>query len=399
MNPAMPQPGKVISGWKNLARNLLLLLLSLIAALAVVELTLRFYNPLGFRLKGDKIILPVNKNEIRPHPQARKLDPLVTVHRNALGFRGEEPPPDLDRKLSLITVGGSTTECRELADDRTWTFVLGEKLAKDFQPLWVNNAGLSGHSTFGHLVLMQDYILKIKPKVVVFLIGMNDIGREDAIGVDRNLEKGLSLKSFRSLERFLAAASDHSETAAALLNLKRYFFPKVETAVTYNEVDLTALPTLEMSGDTRAAIHKLHETRYLRPYKARLAQLIKMAREHGIQPVFMTQPALFGPVQDDLTGVDLGRLKATATMNGAAAWEILELYNDATRQVGREAGVPVIDAARELPKNSRYYYDLAHYTDAGAEKLAAIAYGGLEPFLAQTFSEYRLVHRPGDSRR
>jgi hypothetical protein len=389
MSPSPPLPRKAPVGLKNLGKNLLLILLSLTAALALMEMTLRFYNPLGFRIKGDKIVLPVNKNEIRPHPQAKKLDPLVTVHRNSLGFRGAEPPPDLSRQLSLITVGGSTTECRELADDRTWTFLLGDKLARDFQPLWINNAGLSGHSTFGHTVLMQDYIIRIKPRVVVFLIGMNEMGREDAIGVDRNLEKGLTLKSFRSLERFLAALADRSEAAAALLNLKRYFFPKVERAITYNEVDLKALPTLEMSAEARASMQKLHEDRYLGPYQARLANLVRLAQEHHLTPVLMTQPALFGRATDELTGVDLGKIKATTTMNGEVAWEILELYNDVTRQVGQAAGVLVIDAARELPKSSRYYYDLAHYTNAGAGKLAEITYAGLKPFLAQNYPEYR----------
>jgi hypothetical protein len=57
--------------------------------------------------------------------------------------------------------------------------VLEEKLANDFQPLWINNAGLDGHSTFGHAVLIEDYISRLKPKLVSFLVGVNDVGRRD----------------------------------------------------------------------------------------------------------------------------------------------------------------------------------------------------------------------------
>ena len=65
-------------------------------------------------------------------------------------------------------------------------------------------------------------------------------------------------------------------------------------------------------------------------------------------------------------------------MNGDLGWEVLELYNDVVRQRGREAGVLVIDLAREMPKNSTYYYDLMHYTNAGAALVADIVAAQLD---------------------
>ena len=70
---------------------------------------------------------------------------------------GEEPRSILPR-LTIVTVGGSTTECLELSSDKTWPLVMEPKLKKDFKSVWINNAGLAGHSTYGHLVLMQDYL-------------------------------------------------------------------------------------------------------------------------------------------------------------------------------------------------------------------------------------------------
>ncbi len=75
-------------------------------------------------------------------------------------------------------------------------------------------------------------------------------------------------------------------------------------------------------------------------------------------------------------------------MNGALGWEVLELYNAVTRKVGRENGVLVIDLAREMPKDFRYYFDLMHYTNAGADKVADLIAGQLTPFLAQKFPQY-----------
>jgi len=45
----------------------------------------------------------------------------------------------------------------------------------------------------------------------------------------------------------------------------------------------------------------------------------------------------------------------------------------------------VIDLAREMPKNSAYYYDLMHFTNAGAARVADLIDAQLTPFLARKF--------------
>ncbi len=372
----------------NIGKNLLVLLISFTLVLGLCELALRIYNPLGFRIKGDKIILPINKKEIIHHEHGLgKLDKVIINQRNSLGFRGPEPPADFSRDLTIVTVGGSTTECFDLAEDKTWPHVLGVDLQRDFKPLWLNNAGLSGNSTFGHYILMQDYLVKLKPKVVIFLVGINDVG----IRGERDFDQMIQGFNARSLERFLASAAVHSELASAALNLYRFYFPKSVMMNNQNkpqEIDFKTLPHLDVSAEANAAIIKEHRDRYLGPYKARLEKLITLCREHTIMPVLVTQPVLYGEVVDEATGVDLGHRFVSKDMNGATAWQVLELYNDVTREVGRERGVLVIDLAREMPKNSTYYYDLMHYTNAGAARVGEIIYTHLRPVLAQKFPAY-----------
>jgi len=372
----------------NVGKNLLVLLITFILVLGICELILRVYNPFGFRFKGDKIILPINKREIIHHEHAlRKLDKVVIHQRNSLGFRGPEPPADFSRDLTIVTVGGSTTECFDLAENKTWPHDLGVDLQRRFNHLWLNNAGLSGNSTFGHYILMQDYLVKLKPKVVIFLVGINDLGIRD----ERDFDQRIHGLNFRSLERFLASAAVHSELATAAVNLYRYYFPKSVMVNNQNkpqEVDLKELPRFDVSPEARAAILKDHQDHYLRPYKDRLEKLITICRQHNILPVLLTQPVLYGDVVDEASGVDLGHRFVAKGMNGATAWQVLELYNDITREVGQEQGVLVIDLAREMPKNSAYYYDLMHYTNAGAARVADLIATRLTPFLAQKFPAF-----------
>ena len=372
----------------NVGNNLLVLLVSLTLVLGLCELILRVYNPLGFRIKGDKIILPINKQEIIHHEHGLgKLDRVVVHQRNSLGFRGPEPPADFPLHLTIVTVGGSTTECFDLAENKTWPHDLGVDLQRNFNHLWLNNAGLSGNSTFGHYILMKDYLVKLKPKVVIFLVGINDLG----IRGERDFDQRIHVVNFRSLERFLASAAVHSELATAALNLYRYYFPKSVMINNQNdpqEIDFNKLPHFQVSDAARAAMIKDHQDHYLRPYRARLEKLMTICREHNIVPVLVTQPVLYGEGVAAARGADLGHRFVAQGMDGVTAWQVLELYNDVTREVGREQGVLVIDLAREMPKNPAYYYDLMHYTNAGAARMADIVSAQLTPFLARKFPAY-----------
>jgi len=151
-------------------------------ALLLLEGFLRVYNPLGQRIYGDQIVLPRNMQRTIRNDGNPKLDELVQFSTNSIGFRGAEPPRDFDRALTVVAIGGSTTECLFLPNGKSWPEVAGTFLAPAFDPFWLNNAGLDGHSTFGHLFLLDQIVGPMRPKVAVFLIGINDVGREGATG-------------------------------------------------------------------------------------------------------------------------------------------------------------------------------------------------------------------------
>jgi lysophospholipase L1-like esterase len=320
---------------------------------------------------------------------ARKLDKVVSHTKNSLGFRGEEMPEELEKYLSIVSVGGSTTEDFFMTDGKTWTAHLGKKLRESFNPIWINNAGLDGHSSFGHTILMNAYISKIKPKVVLFLVGSNDRGLESMQRFDSGLKNGLTLE-ITSVKAFLRTAGNYSEVLALSYNLYRYL-KKIDVSYSGNEVNMKKVKVLEIQKEKELEIinekFKEHKENYLEGYSIRLKNLIKISRENNIRPVLITQPALYGNEIDDITKVDLGKI-AVEGANGKIAWKIFELYNDITREVGRAQKVLVIDLAKEMPKSSRYYYDYYHFTNTGTEKVAEIIHNKLQPFLESNFSNY-----------
>lgn len=375
---------------REIGKNTILFFLGLFVALAIVEVGLRLYNPFGFTMRGNKIILPVNRIQIIHNKKDGKLDELAVNKKNSIGFRGEEPPADFNAWLTIVTVGGSTTECLALNEEKSWPHLLQKKLKKHFPKLWLNNAGLGGHSTFGHAILIEDFLINIKPKLVLFLVGLNDVGRGDISNSDRNLW-GFGFKKF---ERVLMVAANYSEVASSLLNLYRFYFPAYIKLNDINELDIRTLKHKEISVAEEEAIIEKHRQNYLQYYRLRLERAINLARENQIDPVLMTQPALYGNVVDDITGVHLDNIDVYGATNGKTGWRELELYNEVTRQMGKDKDVLVIDLAMELSKSSLYYYDLVHYSNEGCERVAEIIFSHFLPYLAKKYpNHYQAIDR------
>jgi lysophospholipase L1-like esterase len=360
--------------------SLITLLIGSILALLLLEGLLRLHNPFQARIKGNRIVLLTNKQYQIKNDVIPTLDPVVTVTRNSLGFRGPDPPPDFARKLSIVTIGGSTTQCFFLSDDKTWTARLAADLDTTFHDLWVNNAGLDGHSTYGHLVLLEDQIVKLHPKVAIFLIGANDVGRDPEVEFDAENVKGSV--SFHSPTAFVKSLSPYSEVASLVAGLYRSA-NAYKHGLMHQKIDLKDFhPTgLLPPGTEEKYLGEYASPHYLAGYEDRIRKLISVSRSNQIEPVLVTQPLLEGPAIDDVTGVNLGTIEVGPNRSGKMAWDLQEVYNDVTRRVGSEQNVQVIDLARRLPKTSRYFYDFVHFTNAGAQAVADILAQDLCPVL------------------
>jgi len=362
-----------------------------VLAFIAAETMLRLYNPFQFRIKGNKIKLPVYFHYNFELKNVKRLDKVVSHTKNSLGFRGEERPKKFEKYLTIITVGGSTTESFLIPDDKTWSAIIEKKIEESFRHVWVNNAGLDGHSTFGHIVLMNDFITNIKPKVVLFLVGINDLWKKSSTSFDSGLKKDLTL-NYTSIKAFLRTVGNYSEVFALAYNLYRYSKKIPVSYMNFQEIDFEKQKQLEIPRDDELEIirEKHHEfkEKYEKSYRWRLKQLIKISRENNIHPILLTQPALFGDAIDDVTNVNLGSIDRGNGKNGNIAWKSLENYNDVTRAIGLEQNVLVIDLANEMPKSTKYFYDFIHFNNDGSEKVAEIVYNNLLPYLKNNFSDY-----------
>src|ERR1700680_1706894 len=102
---------------RKIVLNFSALLVGVIISLVFLEVSLRIYNPIVETIKGGRVVLQVNYDQIRrntriPGIQSTQIPgvaPEVHIHQNSLGCRGADPPADFVDRLTIISVGGSTT--------------------------------------------------------------------------------------------------------------------------------------------------------------------------------------------------------------------------------------------------------------------------------------------------
>lgn len=366
--------------WSKLGGNLLALGLGVLIALLLLEVFLRIFDPIPYHVKGDKIVLPVNQKRTHRNGALPFLSDFVAVTKNTMGFRGENPPADFQEYLTIVTVGGSTTEEGDKSDNETWTHLLGEKLGENFERVWIQNAGLDGTSTFAHVLLMEDYIVRLRPKVVLFLIGGNDVEKEP----DK-----FDLRLLQNEPNSLKTWLKKSEVVAYLLNFRRAYRARrnnlVNMPLFFTRDEITYL---EISAEEQEKIFEKY-TDHLEIYISRIEKLIRLARSHDIEPILITQPTPLGAV-DPATGLNLATFELKSlSMNGALYWKVLKAINETAKSVAKKHDVLVIDLGEKMPKSTDFLYDLMHFTLAGSRKVSEIVYDELSAYLAEHYPEFK----------
>lgn len=269
--------------------------------------------------------------------------------RDRWGLRGEGVDP---ARISVLTVGGSTTNQLYLPEDMTWQAVMQRELAALGHKVVVGNAGIDGQSTIGHVRAMEDWfphVPGLKPKFVVFYVGINDV-HADGGAVDA-LQHASKVKWFRQHSALWQAGTK----IAGMFTARR-------ARLNHQRVDFAAAQWTDRpeQPDWRPEGH-----RSLEAYQDRLRRLARNAHAMGAVPVFVTQTRADFKVVD---GKVLGMVEEDG-LNGLDHHRRLAAFNQATRDVCADEGLLCLDLAREVTFEPGDFYDYLHNTPQGAARI------------------------------
>ncbi|MBF0216069.1 MAG: SGNH/GDSL hydrolase family protein [Candidatus Omnitrophica bacterium] len=298
------------------------------------------------------------------------IDGKIELSVNNLNLRG--PEVDIEKKdIRILVAGGSTAECLYVSDKLTWPWRLQDKLADRLgKKVFVGNAGRSGHFTLNHMELLRNYRWANKFDWVIMLVGINDMGtllrRNYEIRSQANI-KTVSARGkiyYRDMKLFAKCRN-------AFLN---YFCLETVLQDPSGRWFDTARQMRKKALENRA-IDRLPEglDESVRVYKSNLKKIIDMCKVRDQKLLMLTQPSMWRkdlpPDLEELLWQHNGPGEAYTT---EALGKILDVYNSALIEVCRQEGIPYVDLASMLPKDTSVFYDGCHYNISGCEMIAEI---------------------------
>lgn len=375
---------------KSRIANLLLMLVSLVIALAAAEWVLRSISP-------DKyfVIPPDIRLQFRPDPNIMPGVSGPTVYTtNALGMRGAEPE-ETDR-IKILILGGSTTECLYLNDDEAWPWLVQKQLEKKLGlKTWTGNVGRSGHTSRNN-AFQAVHLIDQNPDIdaLIVLAGINDLAIK--------LERGDGFSPFNlETAKYRDKVFQHSFSiippGASELSFFRglalwQYYRAAKKSKKINEVEIEDTDgrnyvkrreERSAAGRFLSALPDLADG--LEDFASQLRKIAAHGKAKEIPIVFLTQPGLW----HDEMPVELSRLlwfgKSGTSGQGnlplyystAALAKALDLYNQAILRVCRETDAYCIDIAKHIPKDTRAFYDDVHFNENGALMVAELVADGL----------------------
>lgn len=355
------------------------LLFLLIIVVGSEQLLKFYYHRQGVVLEGERRYIKLR--EYRPLTQMRLRFPTAhlkftdnffpntyKLDIDANGFI--RPSKKYDHPdLSLVFLGGSTTECMFVDEENRFPYVVGTILDQETgKKINSYNGGLSGNNSLHAIDLLVNKVIPLKPRVVVFMENINE------------LSTLLYEKTYWSRHTTRAPLETLHQAKLVGKFLKEILIPYINQA--YRNFKGAVFQHEEDEfAQARGKKLTVDQTSMAREFTANLQILVDVCRNRGITPVLMTQANRITDTPDPVVAAYIGQYGQDTGISYRDFKALYDLFNDTIRQVGKKNGVMVIDLAREVPPDKEHLYDMVHFNDAGSRYAAKIIAARLKPLV------------------
>nr|UXP70937.1 SGNH/GDSL hydrolase family protein [uncultured Bdellovibrionales bacterium] len=276
--------------------------------------------------------------------------------RDQYGLRGTCTNKNL---ATMITIGGSTTDQRYTAEGATWQDVLQKNIQETLSlpKFCIANAGVDGHSTFGHLASFDIWFRNIpsfKPEFLLFYVGINDAAfRFEKAFNDQNIQFRSYRNSvlYRIYKIFDTQRISDSQPQFAGHRLI------IKNPVLYSETKLTENAEI-------LALQNAFD------FRLRMSEILRRTVALGAKPICVSQPhALSWNFGGQEKGVRNAFFYKNNYYNGLDYNFSLSLINQAMAELCVQYGGFYLNL-RDKKFSLLDFYDYVHTTPQGAKKIA-----------------------------
>ncbi len=277
--------------------------------------------------------------------------------RDEYGLRG---PYDDPSSIDILVMGGSTTDERFVDEGKTWVDHLRHRFAAAGFPLQVVNAGIDGHSTFGHIWSFDMWfplIPDLRARYVLCYVGINDVAASEANRYD-----------------VMRSGDWQRRIRYYLVNNSAFYhlYRTIRGNIRARDAHLVhgGNPVLDAEWSELPQRPKLNEARLriedkLDSFAGRVRVLSEKIRTFGAEPIFVTQPRGDYRMRD---GGILGQAMGDGTVDIGGYVEN-RLYALKLMEACEAVGGICIDLAGGFSFENGNLYDSIHTTPQGSERV------------------------------
>jgi lysophospholipase L1-like esterase len=280
-----------------------------------------------------------------------------------------------DPQLTLVFLGGSTTECLYVDEENRFPYVVGRLLEKK-TGLKVNsyNSGRAGNDSLHSLDILLNKVIPLKPNIVVMMHNVNDLSILLVEGTYWNknpsrrpiMEKKPAAKTvFKNFEENFHLIRDL--TIPLLAREIKHVFRRFRKGDEFRH--------------KRGQKIIINQAFMLEEFRMNLQTFINICRARNLTPVLMTQASRLKTPPEPLISSLMKKIEEKHGTTYQEYKDIFDLFNQTIREVGAQSQVSVIDLAKQLPPEREYLHDVVHLNNRGCQYTAGIIAEGLTPLL------------------
>ena len=308
-------------------------------------------------------------------------EPDIQIHVNSLGLRGEEfpivKPPG---EFRILCIGGSTTAGEEVREAETYPARLQEMLRarNPGMAIRVINGGIPAYELPDSTRLFELNHYRFGADVVTIYHGINDLYSHR--GADADIPRRLNYTARPTMPFYFESEIQHAwsipplESVLDVLARNSYLF-SMEQELRRTVLARTRPP---LPQPDRAGLEAFE-----REYRA-LGRAIAGARAVPLPMTF----AIAWPGEFD--AADRRRIETSflpwargARASLQTAREILDLQNEAIRNVAREEGWSVSEVSGGVRPDRAHFVDVCHLTIEGNRRIAELLSEKIQPLIEQ----------------
>jgi lysophospholipase L1-like esterase len=280
-----------------------------------------------------------------------------------------------DPDISMVFLGGSTTECRFVEEENRFPYLTGVLLERKLG-IKINsyNAGRSGNHSLHSLDILLNKVLPLKPDIVIMMENIND------------LSILLHEKSYWNKNKSRSVIFDvNDEIVSNFFKIMRdRWIPNFSAEMRNFDRSIRYLWKYDLKVNDEYATTRgnpviVNKSVMVEQFEMNLQSLIYLCKARNIIPVIMTMSNRFKEKPDKIvadavkdTGVDYGKFK-----------DIFDAFNESIRKKAKENNIMVIDLDKKIPQEKEFMYDVVHHNDNGSIKSAEVISEQLAPLVQQ----------------